>query len=130
MVQLVEPRAIEIKEHRMNARGFSRMGLSRCDYGFVLIEDDTAVWGGQKIKNIYPWVITEILYLYYAEDCDTYYRKYVEMIKSAIDTKYSKKFELLHYKKQELRKQLRSEKLDSKKYQILLKPIRIEKEDL
>ena len=39
-------------------------------------------------------------------------------------------FELLHYKKQELRKQLRSEELDSKRYQILLRPIREEKENL
>ena len=129
--KLIRPKVIDIKEHRIRAGGFlSRMGLSRCNDSFVLIEDDSVKWGNQKIKNIYPWVIDEILYCYYAEDCDACYRKYVEKIKSAIDTKYAKMFELLHYKKQELRKQLRSEELDSKGYQILLRPIHIEKENL
>jgi len=128
--QLIQPKVIDIKEHRMSARGFSRIGLSRCNDSFVLIEDDSAEWGAQKIKNIYPWVVDEILYRYYAEDCDVCYRKYVEQIKSAIDTKYAKVFEALHYKKQELRKQLRSEELTSKSYQILLRPIREEKENL
>ena len=128
---LICPKLIDIQEHRISAGGlFSRMGLSRCNDNFLMIEDASAEWGAQNIKNIYPWVIEEILYRYYAEDCDACYRKYVEKIKSALDSKYAKVFELIHCKKQELRKQLRSEDLDSKGYQILLRPIRIEKENL
>lgn len=129
--KVIFPKEMDIEEQRISAGGFcSRMGLSRCNDFFVMIVDDSAKWGDQKIKNIYPWVIDEILYSYYNTDCHAFYSKHVEKLILAIDNKYAKVFESLHNKRQELLKKLNSEELDSKSYQIQLKAIRIEKKSM
>ncbi len=80
--------------------------------------------------NIYPRAVKKILYQYFNEEKIEYYHKKITHFNEAIDTKYEAALQAVRAKRIALRKRMRAAEIDSKAYQKLYTPIRLEKDHI
>ncbi len=130
-VKLIKPEILECGGKVFQISGMSLMLFSgqMGDRHYIYKEDSDLENDGDNI-NVYPKAIVKILYCYFNKEQIAYYRKKIVTLNEAVEKKYATALNGLQEEKLALRKQLKSEEIDSKTYQQRYKPIRLKKEEI
>jgi len=92
--------------------------------------EDRDVKEDEKIVNVYPLAVRKILYSYFNKDSIIYYKQKIDLFNEAVDKKYALLLSALKEDKLLLKKRLKSNEINSKGYQKLYTPIRLNKEEI